>query len=78
MNSRHDPALAGLRVALRMRCCDAAVLVLRESKNPAVGSGDSGLCHMIAERAGMGHDGWWTEKKVLDNLSRQPGELVPR
>lgn len=28
-----------------MRVCDAAVLVLRETNNPAVMAGDSGLLH---------------------------------
>lgn len=61
----------------RLRCCDAAVLVLRESRNPAVGAGDSGLLHTIAERAGIAPNGWITEKRVLDALTRRPGELVP-
>ena len=61
-----------------MRTCDAAVLVLQETKNPAVMWGDEGLCHLIAERAGLRTVGraWLTSDRVLANLSRQPGELV--
>lgn len=59
-----------------MRICDAAVAVLRETSNPAVMSGDSGLLHMIAERAGRPHRGFLTEKLVLDALTKQPGELL--
>lgn len=61
-----------------MKTCDAAVLVLRESDNPAVMWGDAGLLHMIAKRAGLKAKsrGWMTEEAVLNNLSRQPGELV--
>jgi hypothetical protein len=38
---------------------------------------DSGLLHMIADRAGRPHNGFRTEKLILDALSKQPGELVP-
>jgi hypothetical protein len=49
---------------------------LREKEFPAVMSGDSYLLHEIAERAGMGHDGWRTEKRVLDAIDRtNKGEL---
>lgn len=63
-----------------MRVCDAALEILRETHNPAVMWGDSGLCHMIAQRAGMRTQdrAWQTEARVLENLARQPGELVPR
>jgi len=64
-----------------MRVCDAAVAVLRETGNPAVMYGDSGLLDQIAERANQkGHEAahptlrW---KRVLDALTKQPGELVP-
>ena len=67
-----------------MRTCDAAVLVLRETKNTAVGQGDDGLIHAIAERAGLicaTRSGAGcvcaTEQAVLNALTRQPGELVP-
>jgi len=61
-----------------MRTCDAAVLVLRETDNPAVMWGDEGLCHLIAERAELSTVGraWLTSDRVLRNLDRQPGELV--
>ena len=61
-----------------MKTCDAAVLVLRESDNPAVMWGDVGLLHLIAARAGLGAKdrAWKTENAVLRNLSRQPGALV--
>lgn len=41
--------------------------------------GDSGLLHLIAERAGMISRGkaWKTEEAVLQALTRQPGELIP-
>ena len=62
-----------------MRTCDAAVLVLRETRNPAVMWGDEGLLHSIAERAGLRCRGrsWRTSDRVLENLARTPGELVP-
>lgn len=62
-----------------MRVCDAAVLVLRETKNPAVMWGDSGLLHLIADRAGIKRKqrSWQTENAVLAALTRQPGDLVP-
>lgn len=37
----------------RMRTCDAAVLVLRETGDPAVMWGDAHLLRLIAERAGI-------------------------
>lgn len=63
----------------RLRMCDAAVLVLRETDNPAVMSGDAGLLHAIATRAGAKCRGKsvWTEFAVIDTLSKTPGELVP-
>lgn len=62
-----------------MRTCDAAVLVLRETNNPAVMWGDERLCHLIANRAGMRAVGraWKTSARVLANLARCPGDLVP-
>lgn len=61
-----------------MRTCDAAVLVLLETDNPAVMWGDEGLLHLIASRAGLRTRGraWKTSDAVLDNLTRQPGILV--
>ena len=63
-----------------MKACDAAVEVLRETGNPAVGYGDVGLLHMIAQRAGMRcrSRAWRTEKNVLNALDRTPGILVKR
>jgi len=62
-----------------MKTCEAAVLVLRETDNPAVMWGDEGLCHMIADRAGirMCGQGPFTSNAVLKNLSQCPGELIP-
>jgi len=62
-----------------MKTCEAAVLVLRETDNPAVMWGDEGLLHMIADRAGirMRSQGPHTSRAVLNNLTRHPGELVP-
>jgi hypothetical protein len=62
-----------------VRTCDAAVLVLHETGNPAVMWGDHGLCHLIAARAGMPAAGraWKTPARVLANLARCPGDLVP-
>ncbi|HAK87666.1 MAG: hypothetical protein A2X55_09090 [Nitrospirae bacterium GWB2_47_37] len=60
----------------RRRICDCAEEVLRETDNPAVGFGDSGLLHRVAERAGLPHEAWKTEERVLNALSRTPGNLV--
>ncbi len=64
----------------RMRVCDAAVEVLKETGNPAVMWGDVGLCHKIAERAGSKTDGHLldTERRVIAALARQPGILLPK
>lgn len=64
----------------RMKTCEAAVLVLRETGNPAVMWGDEHLLHMIAERAGLRaqKNSWHTSKAVLNNLARCPGVLVPK
>lgn len=43
---------------------------LRASGNPAVGYGDAGLLHQIAELIGLPHEGQKTEKKVLDRIER--------
>lgn len=61
-----------------MRVCDAAAVVLTETGNPAVMWGDTGLLHLIAERAGLPSKdrAWKTENAVLAALSRQPGALV--
>jgi hypothetical protein len=61
-----------------VRTCDAAVLVLLETDNPAVTWGDEGLLHMIAERAELRSCGraWRTSDRVLANLSRCHDGLV--
>lgn len=62
-----------------MRVCDAAVAILRETDNPAVMWGDSGLLDAISIRAGL-KDPFWPSvrwQRVLDALSRQPGILRP-
>lgn len=51
-----------------MTIAEHAYKVLKDSNNPALGYGDSGLCHMVAEAAGMPHEGWRTERKVLNAL----------
>jgi hypothetical protein len=61
-----------------VRVCDAAVLVLRETGNPAVMWGDCGLLDQIHVRAGL-KDSRWVEVRhaqVLNALTRQPGELI--
>lgn len=67
----------------RVRVCDAAAQVLRELDAPAVMWGDCRLIDDIAERAGMKcKPGQWMggipgrHMRVLNALSRQPGELV--
>ena len=71
----------------RERICDVAERVLRELEQPGVAYGDSGLLDEIAKRAGVvvkrgryalpNHplDRW---QRVLNALSRQPGNLVQR
>ena len=60
------------------RLCDHAIDVLRQTGNPAVMFGDSGLLHLIADAAGMPHNAWHTERRVLSALAKTPGELVKR
>lgn len=61
-----------------MRVHEAAFQILTETNNPAVMWGDTGLLHLIAERAGLRSKdrAWKTENAVLAALSRQPGSLV--
>ena len=58
---------------------EVAVLLLRETGNPAVMWGDTRLLHEIARRAGLrcAAQSWTTENRVLNTLSRRPGILVP-
>lgn len=63
------------------RVCDVAEEVLKETGNPAVMWGDSGLLDTIAERAGLKkHTGRGAivrrHNGVLNALSAQPGNLV--
>jgi len=61
-----------------LRVCDAALLVLAETGNPAVMWGDERLCHMIAERCCWEPQGPATSKRVLAALAKTPGDLKPR
>ena len=75
-----DLAMEGCRHRKQsgMLICEAAEAVLRETGNPAVMYGDSGLLHAIANRAGSAaaRQGHITEQRVLDALARCPGNLV--
>jgi hypothetical protein len=62
----------------KLRACDAAIEVLRETDNPAVMWGDEGLLHLIAERLGWPHNGPRTSDRVMAALNRTPGDLVKR
>lgn len=64
--------------AMKQRVCDAAVEVLQETGNPAVMWGDEGLLHLIAERMGWKHECTKTSDRVLNALSKTPGELIPK
>ena len=60
----------------RKRICDIAEEVLRETGNPAVLWGDCGLLDEIASRAGLSSPYPWVRwKRVLDALTKQPGNL---
>ena len=63
-----------------MRICDAAEQILIETDNPAVMLGDNGLIDLIAERAGKLRDKehpFDRHTRILNALSKQPGNLVP-
>lgn len=66
---------------MKKRICDAAVEVLRETKNEAVMWSDDGLLSDIADRAGIVSDPtkhfFHLQEQVLAALSKTPGELVP-
>ena len=66
-------------MSLRIRVCDVALAVLRETNNPAVMWGDCGLLDTIYVRAGLKETRYvpvrWS--RVMNALTRQPGELVP-
>lgn len=59
------------------RVCDAATWWLRHTDNPAVGHGDAHLLHEIATLMEWEHASWRTERRVLNALSKTPGELIP-
>lgn len=61
----------------KVRVCDVAVSVMIETGNPSVMYGDEWLCHQIANRLGWEPDGPWTTRRVLSNLARTPGKLIP-
>lgn len=58
------------------RVCDAVVYWLRKTDNPAVGWGDAHLLHEIADLMEWEHRAWVTEYRVLNALTKTPGELV--
>lgn len=72
-----DPVPVERSVSRRLRVCDAAIQVLRETDNAAVMWGDEGLLHMIAERLGWKHECTKTSDRVLAALGKTPGALVP-
>lgn len=53
--------------------------LLKETGNPAIGWGDSGLLHMVADKLGLPSEGYATEKKILDRIERSyQGVLIKR
>jgi hypothetical protein len=75
MKYRHKPVPKGSH----KRAAQAAAKVLRATDNHAVGYGDSGLLHLIADELGWPHECWFTEKRVLDAIDRyHEGVLVKR
>jgi hypothetical protein len=63
---------------LKKRICDHAIAVLKRTGNAAVMWGDIFLLHMIAQEAGLPHDGPRTEARVLSALSKTPGRLTKK
>jgi ribA/ribD-fused uncharacterized protein len=61
---------------LKMPVHEAAVQILKETKNNAVMFSDRPLLFAIAERAGMKVQAHYVESGVLDHLARKPGILV--
>jgi len=55
---------------------EATIEVLRETDNPAVMFGDSGLLHAIAERLGWEAMGVQTEDRVMAAWNKSPGRLI--
>jgi len=63
-----------------MRICDAAKQILIETDNPAVSLEDTGLIGLIAKRAGKLRDKEYPSDRhvrIINALSKQPGNLVP-
>lgn len=54
----------------RQSAAQVAASLLRETGNPAIGWGDSGLLHQVADMLGMPHEGPRSERKVLDRIER--------
>ncbi len=77
-NLGRNPTLR-LEASARMRVCDDAVEVLRETGNSTVMRGDTRLLHQIANRAGIGsaNRAQLTEQSVIQSLAKQPGILEP-
>jgi len=63
----------------RLRICDAAIIVLRETDNPAVMHGDDGLLKLIADRAGSRSKKWgpFLADYIIGALAKCPGDLFP-
>jgi hypothetical protein len=59
-----------------MRVCEAAILVLKEHKQPSVMWGDEWLLHQIAKKKGWPSEGPRTSKRVLSALAKTPGTLI--
>lgn len=60
-----------------MKCWEAAIQVLKETGNPAVMWGDLYLLYLISERMGWDWQHGKSERKVLNALTANPGELMP-
>jgi hypothetical protein len=61
----------------RRPAAECAVEILRETGNPALMGGDTGLVHLIVERAGMEHRSIETQKMLLDAIDRSNrGHLI--
>jgi hypothetical protein len=72
---KYKPVLRGSH----KRAAQVAAKVLTETDNSAIGYGDSGLLHMVAEQLGWPPESWLTEKRVLDAIDRHhEGVLVKR
>ena len=48
----------------------AAADILREAEQPAIGWGDAGLLHAVAQRIGLAHEGPATERRVLSRIEQ--------